>query len=79
MKDKKYAAEWFDQRAKETPMRGARAMFEIAADALKKQIPKKPFPYKGFDGKCVCGVVFLDRSTNYCGNCGQALDWSDTE
>ena len=45
-------------------------------EALEKQIPKKPLPYKGFDGKCACcGVIFLDPSTNYCGNCGQALDW----
>lgn len=48
---------------------------EMAKKALEKQIPKKPLPYKGFEGKCACGVVFLDRSTNYCGNCGQALDW----
>lgn len=52
----------------------------IAFDALEKQIPKKPTPYKGFEGKCTCcGVIFIDRSTNYCGNCGQALDWSDSE
>ena len=53
---------------------------EMAINALEKQIPKKPTPYKGFEGKCTCcGVIFLDRSTNYCGNCGQALDWRDTE
>lgn len=49
-------------------------------ESLEKQIPKKPLPYKGFDGKCVCcGVIFLDRSTKHCGNCGQALDWRDSE
>lgn len=53
---------------------------ENAINALEKQIPRRPLPYKGFDGKCVCcGVIFLDRSTKHCGNCGQALDWSDTE
>lgn len=27
-------------------------------------------------GKCPnCNAVFLDRSTPYCGNCGQALSW----
>ena len=52
---------------------------DIAIQAVEKQIPKKPRPRKGFEGRCVCcGVVFLDRLTNYCGNCGQALDWSDT-
>lgn len=47
--------------------------------ATEKQIKKKPSPdntYYGV-GKCpLCGAVFLDKSTNYCGNCGQALDWS---
>jgi|GEM_PF-979637 len=57
-----------------------RLMLNFAADATEKQIPKKPLPYKGFDGKCVCcGVVFLDRSTKYCGNCGQALDWGEAD
>ena len=53
---------------------------KLAISALEKQIPKKPTPYKGYEGQCVgCGAVFLDRSTKYCGNCGQALDWSDAE
>lgn len=47
-------------------------------EALEKQVPKEPLPeprYYG-NGKCPrCGAVFLDKSTNYCGNCGQALDW----
>lgn len=50
--------------------------------AVEKQIPKKPLPeerYYGI-GKCPnCSAVFLDKSTKYCGNCGQALDWSDDE
>lgn len=52
---------------------------EIAVDCMKKQIPYKPTPYKGYYGKCKCGVVFLDKTTNYCGNCGQRLDWSDNK
>lgn len=53
--------------------------FKLAKSALKKQIPETPLPYKGWEGKCpTCGVIFLDRSTNYCGNCGQALNWGDT-
>jgi hypothetical protein len=48
-------------------------------DALMESLkPKKPNPYKGYSGQCpTCGVVFLDSSTRFCGNCGQALDWSD--
>lgn len=45
---------------------------------LDKEIAKKPLPYKGWDGKCpTCGVIFVDRLTNYCRNCGQKLDWSE--
>ena len=50
-----------------------------AKKALEKQIPKKPLPEEKYygNGKCPsCGAVFIDKSTNYCGNCGQALDWS---
>jgi rubrerythrin len=51
----------------------------VVSAAAKKQVPQKPKPdlfYYGY-GKCpTCGAVFEDRSTNYCGNCGQALDWS---
>lgn len=52
-------------------------VYTVAAKAIKKQIPIRPMPYKQYEGKCKCGAVFLDRSTNYCGNCGQALDWSE--
>lgn len=46
-------------------------------NALEKQISYTPIERKGFEGKCKCGVVFLDRLTNYCGNCGQKLDWQE--
>lgn len=50
--------------------------FDLAISALEKQIPKKPLPYKGYEGQCPeCGVVYLDRLTGYCGNCGQKLFW----
>ena len=41
--------------------------------------PFKPYTDKLRAGiaRCRCGVEFLDKSTKYCGNCGQALDWSD--
>ena len=49
----------------------------LSISALEKQIPMKPSAYEGYEGKCKCGAVFLDRSTKYCGNCGQALDWGE--
>lgn len=49
-------------------------------EAVEKQIPVKPLPkerYYGI-GRCPrCNAVFLDRTTGYCGNCGQALDWGN--
>lgn len=56
--------------------------FSLAVDALEKQIPKKPLEEKRYYGigKCpTCNAVFMDNTTNYCGNCGQAIDWSDSE
>lgn len=52
---------------------------EELREAKEKQIPYKPKEYQMYCGKCKCGAVFLDKSTRYCGNCGQAIDWSDTE
>lgn len=53
----------------------------MAISALGKQTPYTPKEYKGTVcdgvGVCKCGAVFLDRTTNYCGNCGQRLDWGD--
>lgn len=41
--------------------------------------PFKPYTDKLRAGiaRCRYGVEFLDKNTKYCGNCGQALDWSD--
>lgn len=50
----------------------------LAVDALKKQIAKKPNPdtkFYGFGFCHTCNACFMDNSTNYCGNCGQKLDW----
>lgn len=52
--------------------------FNSLLEAREKQIPYKPSQQKlvwGI-GKCKCGVEFLDRKTNYCGNCGQKLNWN---
>ena len=64
-----------------------------AINALKKQIPKKPYYFgDGYaDGMLVydearcpaCECDFEEGMTNwgckFCPDCGQALDWSDTE
>lgn len=50
-----------------------------AREALEKRKPEKPTEENRYygNGKCpCCGVVFMDKSTSYCGKCGQALDWS---
>lgn len=45
--------------------------------AAEKQIPFRPDQENLIAGigRCKCGAEFLDKSTNYCGNCGQKLDW----
>lgn len=51
---------------------------DLVYESLKKRMPMKPLQdhrYYGI-GQCpVCRAVFMDKSTNFCGNCGQALDW----
>ncbi len=44
-------------------------------EAREKEMPFKPMPCKITLGRCKCGVGLLDKTTNYCGNCGQKLDW----
>lgn len=57
---------------------------KLAISALEKQIPRKPKVLKvqeisGYKyGGCECGEHIMDDE-KYCSNCGQALDWSDTE
>ena len=45
---------------------------------LQKEIPFRPKESKLLIGvgRCKCGAEFLDKDTDYCGNCGQKLDWS---
>ncbi len=57
---------------------------KTAVSALEKQTPKKPKVLKvqevsGYKfGGCECGEHIMDDE-KYCSNCGQAIDWSDTE
>lgn len=53
------------------------AVYDMAITALEKQIPYKLEPCHPYEGKCKCGAMFLDRHTDYCGNCGQKLDWEE--
>jgi len=55
------------------------------AQALEKQIPKKPLYENTYDDCVVysCPACKDEKlilsGDNYCATCGQALDWSDTE
>ena len=52
----------------------------VLSVAIKKQIPKKG--YGDIVDMCpVCNNVIAEEwlCPNYCKDCGQALDWSDTE
>lgn len=65
-----------DQEAEALVNNQMRAL-DIAIDCIKKQIPYKPSTdgLKVGVGRCKCGAEFLDKTTAYCGNCGQRLDW----
>ena len=52
--------------------------FETAIESLEKQIPKK-LKDDGWLYCPICGRDVLMDRFDYCPDCGQALDWSDTE
>ena len=55
--------------------------FEIAVEAMKKQMPMKPKRYIGeyehenYPICPACGACI--RDDNFCFNCGQKIDWED--
>ena len=67
-------------------------MCEIAIDALEKQEPKKPIndwsesPFSDDKG-CLflhtmcpnCKKVEVNKMDSFCFNCGQAIDWGESE
>lgn len=59
------------------------AAIDMLTDAARYRIKTKPIPEPDYCygiGCCPnCNAYFLDRLTNFCGNCGQALDWSSYE
>jgi predicted SprT family Zn-dependent metalloprotease len=65
-------------------------VFDMAIEALEKQIPFKPKEYEDKHYSCKCGNILLmkwkkynteltpkSEGLPYCLNCGQALDWSE--
>ena len=47
-------------------------------EAVERQVAKKPNPdtkFYGYGFCPTCNACFMDNLTNYCGNCGQKLDW----
>ena len=60
------------------------AALNLAIGAIDKQIPKKPIEKSPWTYHCPnCDSkkveeVFIERF-RYCPDCGQALDWSDTD
>ena len=52
--------------------------YDMAIDALEKQIPKKPYwEYGGCHCKS-CGLDVLSDEY-FCPLCGQAIDWEESE
>ena len=45
-------------------------------ETLEKQISKKPVDYDGKIKVGFCPDCEAVVTSNFCGNCGQALDWS---
>ena len=61
--------------------------YDLAIEALEKQIPKKPTRTRGKYGhtECACCGWVVESFCGdleqypFCPNCGQAIDWSDDE
>lgn len=51
----------------------------LAIGSLEKQIPKKPSNYDGKIKSGFCPGCEAVVTSDFCDNCGQALDWSDEE
>ena len=62
-----------------------REALDMAIDALEKQIPKKPLhEHKNYycpickeNGWMLWDDAIPNDMDNFCGKCGQAIDWSD--
>lgn len=51
--------------------------YDMAVEALLKQIPKKILNISNFYACPACGIVLSESAYyhSYCHRCGQALDW----
>ena len=58
-------------------MRISKDCYKLIIEALEKQIPKK-LKDDGWLYCPICGLDVLMDRFDYCPDCGQALDWSDT-
>jgi hypothetical protein len=58
-------------------MRISKDCYKLIIEALEKQIPKK-LKDDGWLYCPICGRDVLMDRFDYCPDCGQALDWSDT-
>lgn len=64
-----------------------REALDMAIEALEKQMPKKPLhEHKNYycpvcreDGWMLWDDAIPNDTDSFCGKCGQAIDWSDTE
>ena len=52
--------------------------FEMAKEALERQMSQKPMTYNKYEHHCECGAI-VHIYQNYCYDCGQALDWGNDE
>lgn len=83
MTDEQKCLEWLKHRRDNTPMAGAKRMFDIAISALEKQTPRTVRTQ--FDRRhnyflhfCpVCGG--LAREYEYCSDCGQKLSYEEED
>ena len=82
------AIDFFESFLKLIPANPYKESAECSIIALKKQIPKRP--NRNEYGYFICPTCNSDDDSlmydsnyaeryNYCHECGQALDWSDTE
>ena len=59
--------------------------FEMAIEAIEKQVPKKPIKSDKEIRYCEvwkcpsCGFEWSSRVVSYCYRCGQRIDWEEEE
>lgn len=79
---------WYNTLSKETQkiIDGRIAAFDMAISALEKQVEKKPYPDDDNSilacPYCGSGEYLHNPDGNenqYCGQCGQKIDWEVTE